>query len=109
MITETQWNKFKKQLREVKKTNSVIYTKDTEQLREAIIVSHKDKNLIPTYSTGLLPTNRLSVLSIPMDEECIYLSQDTQLTRDLFKDLKQLHDLFYIQRSLDEYIKDMEK
>jgi hypothetical protein len=106
MITKTQWDTFKKQLREVRKTNAVIYTKATEELYNARRISHENKVIIPTYGNH---TNKLSVLSVPMDDDKIYLSQGTELTRELFSDLKALHDMFYIERNLDEYINDITK
>lgn len=100
MITKTQWDNFKKQLRQVRKTNAVIYTRDSLIIRKLV----KEHGL-PSYT----PPLHLTVLSVPMDEEYIYLSNNVKLSRDAFKDLTILHELFYIERSLDEYIKELKE
>jgi len=105
LITKTQWDNFKKDLRRVRKKNAVIYTRNTDELCQAIIKSEEGRVMIPTY--GGSNDNKLTILSVPMDEDCIYLSRRVVLTRDLFKDLDTLNKLFYIERDFSEYVNDM--
>ena len=100
MITDEQWNNFKKQLRQVRKTNAVIYTRDSAIIRKLV-----KQHGLPSYSSPL----QLTVLSVPMDEDYIYLSSNVKLSKELFQNLNNLHDLFFIERSLDEYINDISR
>jgi hypothetical protein len=86
VITKKQWDVFRSSLREVRKTHANVYTR-----------------------TGFPNNKILTVLGVPKSDDFIYLSENTYYYRKDFKTINQLYNTFYIERSLEHYIKDLKK